>query len=63
MTTLDHIGHAVRRRGYAQHYTPANLALFQVDAHDHVLELVNVGVGHSPFLVSQYGLGSRTRWR
>lgn len=43
MTTLDHIGHTVRRKGYAQHYTPANLALFQVEAHDHVLELVTVG--------------------
>ncbi|KAG8219070.1 putative lysophospholipase [Butyriboletus roseoflavus] len=40
MTTLDHIGHAVRRKGYAQHYIPANLALFQVEAHEHVLELV-----------------------
>ncbi|KAF8432982.1 cytochrome P450 [Boletus edulis BED1] len=41
MTTLDHIGHAVRRKGYAQHYSPANLALFQPEAHDHVVELVN----------------------
>ncbi|KAN0096956.1 Cytochrome P450 [Tylopilus felleus] len=41
MTTLDHIGHAVRRKGYAQHYTPANLVLFQAQAHDHVLELVD----------------------
>ena len=43
MTTLDHIGHSVRRKGYAQHYIPANLALFQMEAHDHVLELVTVG--------------------
>lgn len=43
MTTLDHIGHAVRRKGYAQHYIPANLAQFQVEAHEHVLELVTVG--------------------
>ena len=42
MTTLDHNGHAVRRKGYAQHYIPANLALFQAEAHDHVLELVAV---------------------
>ena len=49
MTTLDHIGHAVRRKGYAQHYTPANLVLFQAQAHDHVLELVDVGGTLSTF--------------
>ncbi|KAF9226991.1 cytochrome P450 [Gyrodon lividus] len=40
MTTLDHAGHAVRRKGYAPHYTPANLALFQPEACDHTSELV-----------------------
>ncbi|KIJ69700.1 hypothetical protein HYDPIDRAFT_77913 [Hydnomerulius pinastri MD-312] len=40
MTTLDHAGHAVRRKGYAPHYTPANLALFQPEARDHTAELI-----------------------
>ncbi|KAF9237757.1 cytochrome P450 [Melanogaster broomeanus] len=40
MTTLDHAGHAVRRKGYAPHYTSANLALFQPEACDHVMGLI-----------------------
>ncbi|KAH7887261.1 cytochrome P450 [Phlebopus sp. FC_14] len=45
MTTLDHAGHAARRKGYAPHYIPANLALFQPEAHDYTIELVK-GLEH-----------------
>lgn len=62
MTTLDHIGHAVRRKGYAQHYVPANLALFQVEAHEHALELVTVGDTQFPFPASQKISGPRACW-
>ncbi|EGO02344.1 hypothetical protein SERLA73DRAFT_178240 [Serpula lacrymans var. lacrymans S7.3] len=41
MTTLDHAQYAVRRKGYAPHYIPANLALFQPEARDFTLELVH----------------------
>ncbi|KAH7921089.1 cytochrome P450 [Leucogyrophana mollusca] len=40
MSTLDHAGHAMRRKGYATHYTPSNLTLFQPEAVDCTLELV-----------------------
>ncbi|KAF8839321.1 cytochrome P450 [Paxillus ammoniavirescens] len=40
MTTLDHAGHAVRRKGYASHYTPTNLALFQPEVCEHTMELI-----------------------
>jgi hypothetical protein len=42
MTTLEHAPHVIRRKGYAPHYTPANLALFQPEIHDFTLELINV---------------------
>ena len=42
MTTLEHASHAVRRKGYAPHYTMANLALFQPQIHDFTMELINV---------------------
>lgn len=42
MTTLDHAGHVTRRKGYAPHYAPVNLALFQPEAHDYTLELISV---------------------
>jgi len=42
MTTLPHASHAFRKRGYAPHYTPANLAQFQPDMHQSALELINV---------------------
>lgn len=42
MTTLEHTPHSVRRKGYAPHYVPANLAKFQPEMHEPMLELVNV---------------------
>ena len=42
MTTLEHVPHTIRRKGYAPHYTPANLALFQPEIHDFTLALINV---------------------
>lgn len=32
----------MRRKGYAPHYVPANLAKFQPEMHEPTLELVNV---------------------
>jgi hypothetical protein len=42
MTTLDHDTYAIRRKGYAPHYTTSNVALFQPEMHDAVLELIKV---------------------
>lgn len=42
MTTLEHNPHLLRKRGYASHYNPANLALFQPEIHSYVNELVSV---------------------
>ena len=42
MTTLEHAPHVTRRKGYAPHYIPQNMALFQPEMHDFTLELVNV---------------------
>ena len=42
MTTLEHASHSIRRKGYAPHYNPANIARFQPEMHDVTLELVNV---------------------
>lgn len=47
MTTLEHAGHSIRRKGYAPHYTPTNVARFQPEMHELTLELVNVRL---PFL-------------
>jgi hypothetical protein len=44
MTTLDHATHAIVRKGYAPHYTLANLGLFQPEIHDFTLELIKVRV-------------------
>ncbi|KAF9062643.1 cytochrome P450 [Rhodocollybia butyracea] len=41
MTTLDHAPHAIIRKGYAPHYASANLAKFQPDIHEPMVELVN----------------------
>ncbi|KAF8334820.1 cytochrome P450 [Amanita rubescens] len=41
MTTLEHSRHAIRRKGYAPHYTLTNLARFQPEFHESVYELVN----------------------
>jgi hypothetical protein len=46
LTTLDHAGHVTRRKGYAPHYIPANIARFQPEAHDYTLELVSVQLSH-----------------
>lgn len=60
MTTLDHASHVTRRKGYAPHYTPANLALFQPEIHDIVLELIKVSAAEryllffTPFRDFQY---------
>lgn len=42
MTTLGHAEHSMRRKAYAPHYTPANLARFQTEMQEATLELVNV---------------------
>ncbi|KAJ3570031.1 hypothetical protein NP233_g4668 [Leucocoprinus birnbaumii] len=42
MTTLDHAHHIIRRRGYAPHYTPANVAQFQPEMHESMCEVLNV---------------------
>ena len=42
MTILDHVPHAARRKGYAAHYAPSNLALFEPEMHEFTLELVHV---------------------
>ncbi|KAF8901790.1 cytochrome P450 [Mucidula mucida] len=41
MTTLQHSSHSMRRKGYAPHYVPANIAKFQPEMHDPTLELVS----------------------
>ncbi|KAL1746232.1 cytochrome P450 [Schizophyllum fasciatum] len=40
MTTLEHAPHSMRRKGYAPHYTPNNLAQFQPEMHDFAHDLV-----------------------
>ncbi|KAG5349201.1 hypothetical protein C0989_005285 [Termitomyces sp. Mn162] len=40
MTTLEHAAHSMRRKGYAPHYTPSNIAQFQPEMHEATLELV-----------------------
>ncbi|EMD40318.1 hypothetical protein CERSUDRAFT_148236 [Gelatoporia subvermispora B] len=40
MTTLPHADHAVRRKAWAPHYTPSNLALFQTEINDFAINLV-----------------------
>ena len=42
MTTLDHATHSMRRKGFAPHYTPTNIAHFEPEMHEVTLELVNV---------------------
>ena len=42
MTTLEHSRHAIRRKGYAPHYTLTNLSRFQPEFHEATYELVNV---------------------
>ncbi len=44
MTTLPHAQHAIRRKSYAPHYTPSNLALFQPELQDFSLKLTDVSV-------------------
>ncbi|KAK7453494.1 hypothetical protein VKT23_011771 [Stygiomarasmius scandens] len=41
MTTLEHAPHSMRRKGYAPHYNPANLARFQPEMHEPTLELLS----------------------
>ncbi|THH19482.1 hypothetical protein EW146_g1686 [Bondarzewia mesenterica] len=42
MTTLPHSPHVARKRGYAPHYAPSNLASFQPEIHQYTLELVDI---------------------
>nr|BAL05175.1 cytochrome P450 [Phanerodontia chrysosporium] len=42
MTTLPHAEHAIRKKAYAPHYTPANLALFQPELNDLALKLTDI---------------------
>ncbi len=42
MTTLEHARHVIRRRGYAPHYTPTNVARFQPEMHEYMCEVLNV---------------------
>ncbi|EKM79809.1 hypothetical protein AGABI1DRAFT_72452 [Agaricus bisporus var. burnettii JB137-S8] len=42
MTTLDHAHHIIRRRGYAPHYTPTNVAKFQPEMHESMCEVLNI---------------------
>ncbi|KZT38154.1 cytochrome P450 [Sistotremastrum suecicum HHB10207 ss-3] len=42
MTTLDHAGHAIRRKTFTQFYAPAHLAKYQPEIHDAVLELMKI---------------------
>ena len=42
MTTLPHSPHVARKRGYAPHYSPANLASFQPEIHQYTFELIDV---------------------
>ncbi|KAK1229348.1 hypothetical protein PQX77_007605 [Marasmius sp. AFHP31] len=41
MTTLEHAPHSMRRKGYAPHYNPTNLARFQPEMHEPTLELIS----------------------
>ncbi|KAF4619446.1 hypothetical protein D9613_004739 [Agrocybe pediades] len=41
MTTLDHANHSVRRKSYAQHYTPNNVLQFQPEMHEFSFQLIN----------------------
>ncbi|KAL0568776.1 hypothetical protein V5O48_013208 [Marasmius crinis-equi] len=41
MTTLEHAPHSMRRKGYAPHYNPDNLARFQPEMHEPTLELIS----------------------
>ncbi|KZV62245.1 cytochrome P450 [Peniophora sp. CONT] len=42
MSLLPHAQHAVRRKSFAPHYTPSNVALFQPEMHDYTLEVVEI---------------------
>lgn len=42
MTTLPHSPHVARKRGYAPHYSPANLASFQPEIHQYTFELIDI---------------------
>ncbi|TFY65879.1 hypothetical protein EVG20_g5213 [Dentipellis fragilis] len=42
MTTLPHGPHAIRKKGYAPHYTPTNLALFQPEMNQYAVEVAEI---------------------
>lgn len=39
---VEHELHLVRKRGYASHYLPTNLSLFQREIYDTIHELIGV---------------------
>jgi hypothetical protein len=41
---LDNANHAIRRKGYANHYTPTHVARFIPEIYDFTLELLDVRV-------------------
>ncbi|OCB88939.1 cytochrome P450 [Sanghuangporus baumii] len=54
MTTLDHSSHLLRKRGYASHYNPANLALFQPEIHSFtrgLVDLLSAAASSSPMAI------------
>ncbi|KAG6888517.1 hypothetical protein C0995_007760 [Termitomyces sp. Mi166 len=59
MTTLEHAAHSMRRKGYAPHYTPSNIAQFQPEMHEATLELVKVCSVTIAFCLSTHPLLDR----
>ncbi|KAL5508728.1 hypothetical protein ACEPAG_4763 [Sanghuangporus baumii] len=54
MTTLDHSSHLLRKRGYAPHYNPANLTLFQPEIHSctrRLVDLLSAAASSSPMTI------------
>jgi hypothetical protein len=39
---LDNANHTIRRKGYANHYTPSHIARFILEIYDFALELLDV---------------------
>ncbi|TFY78766.1 hypothetical protein EWM64_g5247 [Hericium alpestre] len=62
MTTLAHGPHAARKKGYAPHYSPANLALFQPEMHQYTLELTDLLVDVTSATSFGYRIGALGKW-
>ncbi|KDR84434.1 hypothetical protein GALMADRAFT_713040 [Galerina marginata CBS 339.88] len=41
MTSLDHASHTIRRKSYAQHYTPSSVSQFQSEMHEYTFQLIH----------------------